>query len=107
MLTAHNRTGFRIGQVAGKRARSIYNDPRWRAIRADALERADWTCERCGRPSGRLDVHHKIAIADGGDPFPSLSGVEAICRRCHYGEHRTRPGNPSRDAWRKAVDALL
>lgn len=61
--------------------------PRWAAARLLALERDDWKCQRCGR-RGRMEVHHKVALADGGEPY-ELSNLETLCRSCHIEQERT------------------
>lgn len=80
--------------MAGKRGREIYSDPRWLRLRNAARERAGCLhgtsagkCERCGRLA-RLEVHHIKPLESGGEAFPPLDGLEAICRPCHFGQHR-------------------
>ena len=57
------------------------NRPRWLEARAEALDRAGYQCERCQRP-GRLEVHHREALQDGGAPY-AQSNLEVLCRDCH------------------------
>ncbi len=47
--------------------------------------RAGGCCERCGRRSGRLDIHHKTPVSEGGDN--SFENLELLCRPCHTLEH--------------------
>ncbi len=48
--------------------------------------RAKGCCERCGRRSGQLDIHHKKRVSEGGDN--SLENLELLCRPCHTLEHQ-------------------
>lgn len=63
------------------------------------MERAGWRCSRC-KGTGRLEVHHKVALAAGGDRF-ALSNLEVLCRRCHFEEHKV--SDPERDAWKELI----
>ena len=67
----------------------------WERTRQRALERAGRRCERCGRP-GRLEVHHKTALEDGGAPY-APDNLRVLCRDCHLAEHHD---DPERAAWR-------
>ena len=57
---------------------------RWRKIRAAYLF-AHPTCE-CGQhddlPPFADDVHHRVALEDGGDPF-DVTNLMAVARACH------------------------
>jgi hypothetical protein len=64
-------------QATYPKARKAHNAAN-NAIRAGRLTRPD-ACERCGRPSRRLDKHH----ADYSRPLE----VEFLCRRCHKKVH--------------------
>lgn len=62
--------------------------------RYEAIERANYTCERCGsyHPDGRgLEAHHKIGIwwALKHKEFApalikSIANLEVLCRECHF-----------------------
>ena len=93
-------------------ARAVYRSPRWRALAAQAIEAAGWRCQSCderghsragGVTGAVLEVHHRVAVADGGEPFPPLAGLIVLCRDCHMREHGKRPGarDPAWAAWRK------
>ena len=69
---------------------------RWRAARKAALERAGHRSELSGA-AGRLEVHHKIALADGGDPY-AQDNLQVLTRREHIDMHR--PESAERAAWR-------
>ena len=50
------------------------------ATRKEALARAGNRCEQC-LATGRLDVDHVIAIADGGSA--TISNARVLCKPCH------------------------
>ena len=59
------------------------NSWEWHDKRRKVLERAQFHCERCGRPHFRgfeLEVHHKTYKHLGNEP---LEDLEALCERCH------------------------
>lgn len=65
----------------------------------EALERANYTCERCGREENRengiqLNAHHIISIWFARENpclalevIKSLSNCEIVCRECHNAIH--------------------
>ena len=60
----------------------------WQAFRRTCIKRARYLCERCAK-AGRLEVHHKVALAQGGKMF-DFGNVEVVCRACHFAEHKAR-----------------
>ena len=72
-----------------KERREVYSSRRWQKLRSAKLDDQPLceNCERNGLVIGATVVHHKIAIRDGGDPFPELDGLEALCWVCHQDEH--------------------
>lgn len=83
--------------MSGRAGRLVYNSPRWAAVRRIVLERDGWRCVRCGLP-GRLEVHHRQRVADGGAPFDPAN-LETVCWHCHIEEHKADQAGP-RAAWR-------
>ncbi|MDD9984850.1 MAG: HNH endonuclease [Spirochaetaceae bacterium] len=77
---------------------------RWRALRRRVLDRDAWTCRRCGRP-GRMEVHHKVPIGRGGEPFDQ-NNLEAVCRTCHIDLHRP-PVTAEQQEWRDLAEELI
>jgi hypothetical protein len=57
---------------------------RWRALRAEVIRRAGYSCARCGR-GGRLDVHHAAGYRNLGRELPDE--LQALCRECHTARH--------------------
>jgi 5-methylcytosine-specific restriction endonuclease McrA len=45
-------------------------------------------CERRGQLVPANTVDHIIAIANGGDPYPSLDGLMSMCTACHNAKTR-------------------
>lgn len=85
--------------------RRVYGSKRWARVRRMVIDVADWRCQRCGA-YGRLEVHHKRPLQFGGDPF-SVDNLQALCRRCHFGEEPVRrPSGAAADgaAWRGEID---
>jgi hypothetical protein len=81
----------RVGQASRRRVRAggqlALGRPSasleaWREIRAEILARARWTCQACGLPTYRLEVHHIQKRAQGGSDF-DRDRLIALCRPCH------------------------
>ena len=67
-----------------------YATRRWRKLR-DAKRRASPLCEPCmerGRTVPMKVVDHRVAIRNGGEPFPPLSGLTSMCQACHNAKTR-------------------
>ena len=83
------------------------SDPRWQRLRRRKLDATGWKCEQCGR-RGRLEVHHRERLADGGPALPDLDGLETLCRTCHIDHHRVRkPLTEAEQRWAELVGELL
>lgn len=72
-----NRVGYKL-----------YRSKRWTNTRKRKLRETP-LCERCGQIG--TDVHHRIDLADGGDPW-DLAGLEVLCHSCHSRITRLRGG---------------
>ena len=62
-----------------------YNTGAWRALRKAKLA-ADPLCRACslrGITVPAVAVDHVTPINQGGEPFPALDGLMALCVRCH------------------------
>ena len=68
----------------------------WRERREHILQRADYTCEKCGqRPA--TEVHHLTYIR----VFQELpSDLLAVCRQCHAEIHWRQPANDNQIQFR-------
>jgi 5-methylcytosine-specific restriction endonuclease McrA len=81
-----------------------------RRLRDQKLRSVDYLCERCravGKLASAVTVHHVHALEAGGDPFPPLNELEALCDAHHKGVHGAKPkvgvdattGLPLGDHW--------
>lgn len=62
-----------------------YTTARWQRLRKAKLSEAPLcqTCERRGRKVVAEHVDHVVAIKQGGDAFPAMDGLRALCAPCH------------------------
>ena len=72
---------------------------KWECFRRECIKRAGNRCARC-KQRGRLEVHHLVSLAKGGERF-EFSNVIVLCRRCHFDEHRSI--NTERLAWYERI----
>jgi len=61
-------------------------DRAWRAVRKAVVKRDGHACRECGRdlgeyPSWYTEVHHIVAVIDGGSDHPS--NLVTLCVECH------------------------
>lgn len=80
---------------------TVYHRRAWQRVRLAALRRDEHRCQRCGRLSGILEVHHLKPVRNGGAPY-DLANLETLCRECHLRLHDKRP-LPGRQEWRDHV----
>lgn len=74
-LASHSGTNPKLAY------RDKLNDPRWQKKRLRALERDDFTCQRCGEKNKPLHVHHKRYR---GEPWDVPDAwLETLCEDCH------------------------
>ena len=65
--------------------KEVYGTSQWRQMQR-LLRSERPQCERkCGRVA--TELHHKLRLADGGDPF-ALDNIEKLCHFCHAADHR-------------------
>ena len=87
---------------------ALANPRRWAVVRRAILVRDGYRCRACGK-AGRLEVDHIIPVAQGGDWWDA-TGLQALCRNCHFSksasERRRAASDPERDAWKALVDAM-
>ena len=90
--------------MASRRGKIVYGSRRWRAVRRQAIAKANHVCERCGAP-GRLEVHHisKLETQDGWERAFDLSNLLVLCRSCHFDEHRVESSVKGAAEWRRAL----
>jgi 5-methylcytosine-specific restriction endonuclease McrA len=70
-------------QARDPEVRKVYDSRRWRQVRLIKLQR-DPICEMQlpGCLQEATQVHHKIALKDGGRPF-LMENLESACAPCH------------------------
>ena len=86
--------------MAGTRGKAIYGTAAWKRLRLAALQAANWRCARCRRYGN--EAHHLVPLASGGSALPEVSGVEILCRACHFKRH----GSARRTGWDALLDRL-
>jgi 5-methylcytosine-specific restriction protein A len=62
-----------------------YTTQRWQRLRKQKLQR-DPLCEAClqhGKIEPAIAVDHRKPIKAGGEPFPHLDQLAALCEGCH------------------------
>ena len=57
----------------------------WAHCRFLAFNRAGFRCEKCGK-SGKLEGHHKVALAEAPLAAYDPANVETLCRDCHISQ---------------------
>lgn len=58
----------------------------WRTIRNLILARDSYTCQDCKATDIKLEVHHLLALALGGDN--RIQNLLALCVPCHRKRHK-------------------
>ena len=67
-------------QQTHRAGKAIYGTKRWKMLRRSVLFEHP-LCE-CGCGEIATDVHHKVDLADGGDPW-NRDGLQALNHACH------------------------
>lgn len=67
-----------------KKYLDVLSSPAWQHVREQALNRAGWRCEECGRRT-RLDGHHARGYGMLG--HETAADVRMLCRSCHDRTH--------------------
>lgn len=62
-----------------------YTTSKWRKLRLAKLSLSPvcYICERRGETELATVVDHIIPVRQGGDPFPAIEELMALCERCH------------------------
>lgn len=86
----------------------VYRTREWQMVRLQVLKRDGYRCRECGKP-GRLEVHHRIRLQDGGAPYDPAN-LETLCRSpCHFDKHRAHmhkfPEGP-RGSWKERLSKM-
>jgi 5-methylcytosine-specific restriction endonuclease McrA len=91
-----------------KPSRYANKDPRWPALRLQALRRDDWKCRVCGSRV-RLEVDHVEPVFRRPDLAFVLSNLQTLCARHHAEKTRRETGRertPEQERWRTVVEHL-
>jgi thymidylate synthase (FAD) len=79
---------------------------RWKAVRKEALRRANWKCEHCGRVvTGKYEarVDHKIPVSEDLSRAYDLSNLRVLCVDCDAMRHRSKGGAGRADGLAKVA----
>ena len=89
---------------SGAQCRAIYASAKWARVRRRRLDAARRRCEVCG-VRGRMQVHHRHALRDGGDPY-AWSNLEVLCSKCHVRQEAILHAGDvdGRQEWLMAMD---
>jgi len=88
-----------------KPGRWALRDPRWPALRIQALRRDDFRCRHCGQ-RGRLEVDHIKPVTDYPALAFALDNLQSLCGPCHGEKTRREMGlqrDPERSKWMDLV----
>ena len=77
----------------------------WARARKAALARAGYRSEVSGL-CGRLEVHHRVRLEDGGAPY-ALDNLMVLTRAEHIGLHRVAGRSPQQLAWDAMVAEIM
>ena len=77
----------------------------WARARKKAIERAEYRSELTGL-SGRLEVHHRVRLEDGGAPY-DLGNLVVITRNEHIALHEEENTTPAEREWKKMVREIV
>lgn len=90
-------------------SRKVTRTKRWKALRAEILERDGYQCRCCGA-RGRLEVDHIKPVRTHSELSYDPGNLQALCPSCHTRKTRIECGHPpprkDRQDWRQAVEAL-
>ena len=84
--------------------RSWYRSRRWAELRAEILERDEYTCQHCGEWGNEVD--HIVPRWRNKDLFWVESNLQLLCRDCHIDKSRRENPEmtPGRLEWIALVD---
>jgi hypothetical protein len=64
-----------------------YKHPLWQKTRAESLDAASYTCQRCGDKESQLHVHHKRYVKGRMIWEYGIEELEVLCEPCHELSH--------------------
>lgn len=90
-------------------SRHVTRTKRWKALRAEILERDRYRCQSCGC-AGRLEVDHIEPVRTHPELSYDPANLQALCPACHTRKTRIecghKPKRPERREWDMAVSAM-
>ena len=85
---------------------------KWAWVRARVVRRDNWTCRKCGKIGGRLEVDHirplhTLEIVEAYD----LANLQTLCRNCHFEKTQRELGYQPGDLeevrkWKKLLQGI-
>ena len=85
--------------MATPATRKIYNSAAWKLARQARLDLDAHACTWCGHSGDRLEVHHRVPLAEGGAPF-DIDNLQTLCFWCHIEIHARLVDDPGRLSFR-------
>ncbi len=83
--------------------KSFYASPAWQALRAAIIAERGARCEKCGRVTSEIQLHHIIELTPEsvGDALISLNpaNILVLCHDCHDKAHLRFGHAPAREVW--------
>lgn len=76
-----------MGTEIGMDWKEQYRHPNWQRKRLEALEAADYVCQRCFDGEAHLHVHHRHYFKGRKVWEYSLRELEVLCESCHLETH--------------------
>lgn len=90
-------------------SKRVTRTKRWKALRAEILERDRYRCRSCGC-GGRLEVDHIKPVRTHPELSYEPRNLQALCPSCHTKKTRIECGHPpprqDRLDWRNMVESL-
>lgn len=80
----------------------IKNDPRWKAARAECLERDGYTCQDRGPRclvTEQLEADHVLPLAEYPELAFEVENLRTLCRPCHQDKGQAGTTALSRFEW--------
>lgn len=76
-----------IGKGIGMEWKDQYKHPSWQRKRLEAMEAAEFTCQRCYDKDTTLNVHHRRYVKGRKVWEYELRELEVLCEPCHEEFH--------------------
>lgn len=91
---AHRTYNAQVRNKVDKDLTKFYQSSQWRKMRAQALVRDNYLCQRCLAKGivndKRLIVHHKRELREDWGGRLNLDNLETVCTSCHNRLHKLK-----------------